>query len=108
MKVANRVGMLTSYDTAVVDMKFEEPLRPRILPTMTFLLKRPPNNRDPLLWGLLVDEISLQRQIGVSTRGGGAPGPNPLRRAPPPPCWVLARKCRTMGAEGALRKFCLT
>ena len=27
---------------------------------------------------------------------------------PPPPCRVLARKCRTMGAEGALRKFCLT
>ena len=27
---------------------------------------------------------------------------------PPPPCWVLARKCRTMGAEGTLRKFCLT
>ena len=27
---------------------------------------------------------------------------------PPPPCRVLVRKCRTMGAEGALRKFCLT
>ena len=27
---------------------------------------------------------------------------------PPPPCRVLARKCRTMGAKGALRKFCLT
>ena len=27
---------------------------------------------------------------------------------PPPPCWVLAGKCRTMGAEGTLRKFCLT
>ena len=28
--------------------------------------------------------------------------------SPPPPCRVLAGKCRTMGAEGALRKFCLT
>ena len=27
---------------------------------------------------------------------------------PPPPPWKLAGKCRTMGAEGALRKFCLT
>ena len=27
---------------------------------------------------------------------------------PPPPCWVLVGKCRTMGAEGALRKICLT
>ena len=26
--------------------------------------------------------------------------------SPPPPCWVLAWKCRTMGAEGALRKYC--
>ena len=26
----------------------------------------------------------------------------------PPPPWKLAGKCRTMGAEGALRKFCLT
>ena len=25
-----------------------------------------------------------------------------------PPPWKLAGKCRTMGAEGALRKFCLT
>ena len=42
---------------------------------------------------------------------GGPPGPDPLRRLPPPPHpprWVWARKCRTMGAEGALRKFCLT
>ena len=41
---------------------------------------------------------------------GGAPGPDPLRQPPPPPppCRVLAPKCRTMGAEGALRKFCLT
>ena len=27
---------------------------------------------------------------------------------PPPPPWKLAGKCRTMGAEGALSKFCLT
>ena len=27
---------------------------------------------------------------------------------PPPPCRVLAGKCGTMGAKGALRKFCLT
>ena len=40
---------------------------------------------------------------------GGTPGPDPLRRPPPPPpCRVLAGKCRTMGAEGALGKFCLT
>ena len=33
--------------------------------------------------------------------GGGAPGPDPLRRLPPPPpCRVLAPNCRTMGAEG--------
>ena len=42
---------------------------------------------------------------------GRTPGPDPLRRlppSPPPPCRVLAAKCRTMGAEGALRKFWLT
>ena len=38
------------------------------------------------------------------TTTGGPPGPNPLRRLPPP-YWVLARKCQTMRA---LRKFCLT
>ena len=26
---------------------------------------------------------------------------------PPPPPWKLAGKCQTMGAKGALRKFCL-
>ena len=40
---------------------------------------------------------------GLLATGGGAPGPDPLRRPPPPhppPCWFLAGKCRTMGAEG--------
>ena len=49
---------------------------------------------------------TLARNGMLST--GGTPGPDPLRRPPPPPCRVLAGKCRTMGAEGALRKFCLT
>ena len=68
LKVANRGGILPSYDTAMVDMKFEEPLRPGIAPTR-FILKRPPNHPDPLLWDLLVDEISLQPQIGVVKSG---------------------------------------
>ena len=42
-----------------------------------------------------------------STTGGGGAGTGPFTltaTAPPPPlCWVLAGKCRTMGAE-----FCLT
>ena len=43
--------------------------------------------------------------------GGGAgtgpftPTPPPL---PPPPPWKLTGKCHTMGAKGALSKFCLT
>ena len=45
------------------------------------------------------------------TNTGGSPAPDPLRRlappSPPPPPWKLARKCRTMGAEGARSKFCL-
>ena len=65
LKVANRGGILPSYDTAMVDMKFEETLRPGIAPTTTFILKCLPNHPDPLLWDLLVDEISLQPQIGV-------------------------------------------
>ena len=69
LKVANRGGTLPSYDTAMVDMKFEEPLRPGIAPTTTFILKRLPNHPDPLLWDLLVDEISLQPQIGVVKSG---------------------------------------
>ena len=43
--------------------------------------------------------------------GGGGAGTRPFTPTLPPPlppCWVLARKCRTMGAKGALRKFCLT
>ena len=54
LKVANRGGILPSYDAAVVDMKF---------------LKRLPNHLDPLLWDLPVDEISLQPQIGVVKSG---------------------------------------
>ena len=51
--------------------------------------------------------------LWVDTRGGdhgGAAGTGPFTPTPPPPppCRVLARKCRTMGAEGTLRKFCLT
>ena len=44
------------------------------------------------------------------TGGGGGRRDRTLYADPPPPrpCWVLARKCRTMGAEGALRKICLT
>ena len=41
--------------------------------------------------------------------GGGGAGTGPFTPTPSlPPCWVLARKCRTMGTEGALRKICLT
>ena len=69
LKVASHGGILPSYDTAVVDMKFEEPLRSGIAPTTTFILKRLPNHPDPLLWDLLVDEISLQPQIGVVKSG---------------------------------------
>ena len=69
LKVANRGGILPSYDMAMVDMKFEEPLRPGIAPTTTFILKCLPNPPDPLLWDLLVDEISLQPQIGVVKSG---------------------------------------
>ena len=57
-------------------------------------------------------EISLPFTLEVIQPTGGAPGPDPLRRLPPPPPppppWKLAGKCRTMGAEGALSKFCLT
>ena len=43
-----------------------------------------------------------------STGGGGGAGTGPFTPTPPPlPCWFLAGKCRTMGAEGALGKFCL-
>ena len=69
LKVANRGGILPSYDTAVVDMKFEEPLRPGIAPTTTFILKCLPKHPNPFLWDLLVDEISLQPQIGVVKSG---------------------------------------
>ena len=44
LKAANRGGILPSYDTVVVDMKFEEPLRPGIAPTQTFILKCLPNH----------------------------------------------------------------
>ena len=44
LKVANRGGILPSYDTALVDMKFEEPLHPGMAATMTFILKRLPNH----------------------------------------------------------------
>ena len=43
-----------------------------------------------------------------ATRGGRRDRTLYADSPPPPPCWVLARKCRTMGTEGALRKFCLT
>ena len=50
----------------------------------------------------------FQCWAGRVGHGGGA-GTGPFTPTPPPPpCWVLARKCRTKGAEGALRKFCLT
>ena len=38
---------------------------------------------------------------------GGLAATGPFMPTPPPPPWKLARKCRTMGAEGARSKFCL-
>ena len=57
--------------------------------------------------GAALDRVSGDL-AGCCGHGGGA-GTGPFTPTPPPPpCRVLAPKCRTMGAEGALRKFCLT
>ena len=48
LQVANCGGILPSYDTTVVDMKFEDPLHPGITPKTTFILERLPNHPDPL------------------------------------------------------------
>ena len=48
---------------------------------------------------------------GKIDHGGGRRARTLYADSPPPPplpCWVLARKCRTMGAKGALRNFGLT
>ena len=79
-----------------------------------------PNGHVPE-WQQVVSHAPEQRcHCGIIRQGvvpgrqptGGTPAPDPLHRppppSPPPPPWKLAGKCRTMGAEGALRKFCLT
>ena len=54
-------------------------------------------------------QVAQRKKTLATTRGGRRDrtlyGDPPT---PTPPCLVLARKCPTMGAEGTLRKFCLT
>ena len=55
---------------------------------------------DPHLVGM---KLCMLHHNSAVHGGGGAPGPDPFRRLPtppaPPPCRVLAGKCRTMGAN---------
>ena len=42
------------------------------------------------------------------SKGGGAPGPDPLFPPPAsPPSRNFVRECRTMGAKGTVSKICL-